>query len=204
MRSRTRGNAGNATLVLMGAVIAACLVIALVQGLVINEVGIPGVATIKFGERTTQSTNRDGSGGGGSGPTNHGTSGNTNSSGSVVEGSWVGERGAIRVEVTKAENQSGHLRLTVSATNGTGDSITLPVFHNATVNVDGGGTLQGSPQDSSFPDTIASGQTASGVIEFEGVYQPGGDRLTLSFATIFGFDAPSGSLVVDGIAAPPG
>ena len=202
MLGRSRGEGGNAGLWVGVAVLVGVVIIALVQGLVIQEVGIPGVASIKFGERShddggsTQpgDPSSDDTGGGGNGG---------GGSGSVVEGSWVGERGAIRVEVTRAENQSGHLRLTASVTNGTGDSVTLPIFHNATAVTDDGTTYQVSPRDSSFPETVPSGQTLSGVIEFEGLYAAGRGTMTLSFATIFGFDAPSGSLVISGVRRPP-
>ena len=187
-------------------VIGVVFVVALVQGLVVQEVGIPGVATIKF----TQPNNNGGSSpddadhnGGSTGGATTGGNSTGGGSGSEVEGSWVGERGEIRVEVTRAENQSGHLRLTASVTNGTGDSVTLPLFGNAAAVTDDGTTYQAAPQDSSFPETVASGQTASGVIEFDGLYDPGEGSLTLSFANIFGFDAPSGSLVVSGIGRPP-
>ena len=202
MGPRTRGESGNATLTAGVVIIGVCMVIALVQGLVVQEVGIPGLATIKFGERGTADADDHGGGSTG-GATNGGSSTGGAGAGSVVEGSWVGERGEIRVEVTRAENQSGHLRLTASVTNGTGDSVTLPLFGNATAVSDDGRTYQASPQDSSFPETVASGQTASGVIEFDGLYDPGEGSLTLSFAHIFGFDAPSGSLVVSGIGRPP-
>lgn len=188
------------------AVVAAVLIIALLQGLTVQEVGIPGIASIKFGEKQNSSnggSSRQDDPSAISPSATGGSSEETSSNGSeVVEGSWTGSRGDVLVEVTQVESQNGHLRILASVTNGTGDAITIPLFGNATAVDESGRSYAAAPFDSDWPQTVASGQTVNGMIEFEGRYQPGGGTLDLNFAILHGFDAPSGSLTVADIARP--
>lgn len=187
------------------------LLIALVQGMTIQEIGIPGVLSVKLAERQG-STDPDGSPAGGEtggstgGATGGATGGSTGGStgrtgGGSVTGSWRGARGDVSATVTRVEDQDGHLRMVVSITNGTDDSLTIPLFKNATAVDDAGRSYEAAP-DSDWTQTIGSGQTLSGTIEFEGTYASGSGTLDLTFATLLGFDAPSGSLAVRGITRP--
>lgn len=186
------------------------LIVALVQGMTIQEIGIPGVLSVKLAERqgAADGGGTGGSTGGGStggstagGSTGGGSTGGTTGGSGSVEGSWSGARGEVSATVTRVEDQGGHLRMVVAITNGTGDSVTVPLFKNATAVDDAGRAYEASP-DSDWTQTVASGQTLSGTIEFDGLYASGAGTLDLTFATLFGFDAPSGSLVVRGITRP--
>jgi hypothetical protein len=183
-------------------VMAVGLVVALFQGLTIQEVGIPGIASIKFGETQTRgdtdSPRSDGS------TSSADSTVESNSTGAaVVDGSWIGTRGGVSVEVTRVENQSGHLRIDAAVTNDTGDAVTIPLFGNAAAVDESGRAYEASAFDSDWPQSVASGQTVRGTIEFEGRYESGrGGTLDLTFATLFGFDAPRGSLSIEGIERP--
>ncbi len=185
------------------AIVAAVLAIALVQGLTIQEVGIPGVASIKFAQRADPNRSDGSSSTNWSSPSTStgGTTGRSTGS-HTVEGSWTGARGDVSVEVTQVEDQGGHLRVRATVINGTNDALTLPLFGNASAVDESHRSYQASPSDSDWPDNVASGQSVSGTIEFVETYTAGGGTLDLTFAHLFGFDAPSGSLTVAGITRP--
>lgn len=191
----------------------ALVVVALVQGLVVQEVGIPGVASVKFGERRDATgdappTSTAGKDQGGDGAA---TSGSADTPGPApapvaqsepVVGSWTAERGDVAVEVTQVENQGGHLRIDATVTNGTGDSLSVPLFGNVTAVDEAGRAYEADPFNSDWVDTISSGQSVGGTIEFDGLYEVGPGTLTLTFAELYGFDAPSGGVVVPGVGRP--
>ncbi|KGM03397.1 hypothetical protein Q760_03965 [Cellulomonas cellasea DSM 20118] len=106
------------------------------------------------------------------------------------------------MEVTKVENQGGHLRIDATVTNGTDDSLTVPLFKNVTAVDEGGRAYEADPFSGSWVETISSGQSLSGTIEFEGLYEVGPGVLDVSFARLYGSAAPSGGVVVTGIARP--
>lgn len=188
------------------AIVAAVLVIALVQGLTIQEVGIPGVASIKFAERASTTGGEEPPSTGDrsdSAPTGGDTGTTTGSTGQgAIEGSWTGSRGDVTVEVTKVENQGGHLRIHATVTNGTNEAVTLPLFGYTSAVDESHRSYKPSPSDSDWPDSIAGGQSVAGTIEFVERYRAGGGTLDLTFSQLFGFDAPSGSLTVSGIQRP--
>ena len=189
----------------------ALIVIGLVQGLVIREVGIPGVASVKFGERhadpgdtETTSTPRTEQGGGGATPPTSEevpTPAQAAQSQPVV-GSWTAQRGDVGVEITQVENQGGHLRVDATVTNGTGDSLSVPLFGNVAAVDEAGRAYEADAFNSDWVDSIGSGQSVGGTIEFEGLYEVGPGTLTITFAELYGFDAPDGGVVVPGVGRP--
>jgi hypothetical protein len=92
----------------------------------------------------------------------------------------------------------------LTVVNGLANTITLPVFGNATLSTADGTSLGGDPFRSSWNQTIAPGQARRGTIVFPGHLDPGAATATLSFATVFeqGFDGPA-SIVVGGLELTP-
>ena len=110
----------------------------------------------------------------------------------------------VTTTVHRVEHTQDFTRVELTVVNGLGNTITLPVFNNATLASADGTTLGADPFRSSWNDTIPPGQTRRGILVFPGHLDPAGTTATLSFATVFeqGFDGPA-SIVVEGLVLAP-
>ena len=110
----------------------------------------------------------------------------------------------VSTTVHRVEHTQDFTRVELTVVNGLANTITLPVFGNATLSAADGTSLGGDPFRSSWNQTIAPGQTRRGTLVFPGHLDPAGTTATLSFATVFeqGFDGPS-SIVVEGLVLAP-
>jgi hypothetical protein len=91
-------------------------------------------------------------------------------------------------------------RVEVASRNGTGNTITLPLFKNCVFQGRDGTTLEAESFKSRWNDYLAPGSFQRGTITFNGHLPRSVRRATLSFATVFkqGFDGPD-SIQVPGI-----
>ena len=110
----------------------------------------------------------------------------------------------VSTTVHRVEHTQDFTRVELTVVNGLANTITLPVFGNATLSAADGTSLGGDPFRSSWNETIAPGQARRGTLVFPGHLDPAGTTATLSFATVFeqGFDGPS-SIVVEGLVLAP-
>jgi hypothetical protein len=99
--------------------------------------------------------------------------------------------GALTVTVSSVRVNAQATIVTITAKNTGKDSLTLPVYANALLDVPGTNTLNADPAASSFGGTVpARGQT-TGAIVFDGVLGAAVTRVTLSFAHVQGsLDGP--------------
>ncbi|MGW0518608.1 hypothetical protein [Crossiella sp. NPDC003009] len=67
---------------------------------------------------------------------------------------------------------------------------------------DTGATYKANPQDSDWPQSIASGGPATGTIELASPVADRAKSLTVSFTQVFGLRAPSGGITVRGVPIP--
>jgi len=95
-------------------------------------------------------------------------------------------RGALTVTVSSVRTNQQATIVTITAKNAGKDSLELPVYANALLDVPGANTLNADPAAGTFGGTVPSGGRTTGTIVFDGVPSPGVTRLTLSFAHIFG------------------
>ena len=110
----------------------------------------------------------------------------------------------VSTTVHRVEHTQDFTRVELTVVNGLANTITLPVFGNATLASADGTTLGGDAFRSSWNQTIAPGQPRFGTLVFPGHLDPAGTTATLSFATVFeqGFDGPT-SIVVGGLELSP-
>jgi pSer/pThr/pTyr-binding forkhead associated (FHA) protein len=110
------------------------------------------------------------------------------------------EASGVTTAVSSVEQTRDFTRVTVSVRNGLSNTITLPVFRNATLSAADGRTLQADSFRSSWSETIGPGQLVSGVVVFPGRLADVETTATFSFATVFeqGFDGPR-SIAVEGL-----
>lgn len=110
----------------------------------------------------------------------------------------------VTTTVRSVEHTQDFTRVEIMVQNGLPNTISLPVFGNATLTAADGTTLGADPFRSSWNETIAPGQPSSGVLVFGGHLPPGETTAALSFATVFeqGFEGPS-SIVVGGLVIAP-
>ena len=110
----------------------------------------------------------------------------------------------VSTTVHSVEHTQDFTRVELTVVNGLANTITLPVFGNATLSSGDGTTLGGDPFRSSWNQTIPPGQPRSGTLVFPGHLDPAGTIATLSFATVYeqGFDGPT-SIVVGGLELSP-
>lgn len=103
----------------------------------------------------------------------------------------------VLTTVESVEQTRDFTRVTVVVQNNLGNTITLPLFTNATLSDAVGNTLDADRLRSTWSDQIAPGQTRRGTIVFGGHLPDVKTTAVLSFATVFrqGFDGPT-SIVV--------
>lgn len=122
----------------------------------------------------------------------------------LVGGPVVIDTQGVSTIVRSVEHTQDFTRVEITVQNGLPNTITLPVFNNATLTAADGTTLGADPFRSSWNQTIAPGQPSSGVLVFGGHLPPGETTAALAFATVFeqGFEGPS-SIVVGGLVIAP-
>jgi hypothetical protein len=110
------------------------------------------------------------------------------------------EAQGVTVTVQSVEQTRDFTRVEVSVRNGLSNTITLPLFENATMRAPDGTTLKADSFRSSWSDSIAPGQLSSGTVVFPGQLPDATTSATFAFARVFeqGFEGPD-SIVVDGL-----
>jgi hypothetical protein len=123
----------------------------------------------------------------------------------LANGPVVVDSGGIVTTVESVEHTRDFTRVEIVVQNNLGNTITLPLYGNATFSAeDGSATLDADPFRSSWGDTIAPGQQRHGTLVFGGHLGDAGTTASLAFATVFeqGFEGPD-SIVVGGLAIAP-
>ncbi|MFI5913161.1 hypothetical protein [Dactylosporangium sp. NPDC051541] len=105
--------------------------------------------------------------------------------------------GALTVTVTSVRVNTEVVMVTITAKNTGADSLNLPVFNNAQLNVVGADTLNADPASSTFSGTVAAKGQASGTVTFDGALPAGATKATLSFAHVQGSLKGPNSISVD-------
>ncbi|GAA2037987.1 hypothetical protein GCM10009819_23380 [Agromyces tropicus] len=122
----------------------------------------------------------------------------------LVGGPVAVDSGGIVTTVTAVEHTADFTRVELSVRNDLANTVTLPVYRNASLSAADGTTLDADAFRSSWGETLAPGQLRSGVIVFGGHLPDAGTTATLTFATVFeqGFSGPS-SIAVGGLGIAP-
>ena len=122
----------------------------------------------------------------------------------LVGGPVTVDAQGVTTTVQSVEHTQDFTRVEITVVNGLANTISLPVFGNATLSAADGTTLGADPFRSGWNETIPPGQTRSGVLVFPGHLGTGDITASLAFATVFeqGFDGPT-SIVVDGLVLAP-
>lgn len=132
----------------------------------------------------------------------------TDDSPQVTFGPWRGQAGRLEISVEKVEviSRVGDrkiLRLHLSASNQTGDSITLPLFGNFIAIDDNGQSYEADHLISNWPKAIPPGETLSGSIDLKDSVPEGVSSMRISFSNIFGaLELVGESITVSGITVP--
>lgn len=114
------------------------------------------------------------------------------------------DSGGVVTAVERVEHTADFTRVELTVRNDLANTITLPLYGNATLSAEDGTTLEADAFRSSWSDTIPPGQLRRGTIVFSGHLSETGTTATLSFATVFeqGFTGPQ-SISVPGLALAP-
>jgi hypothetical protein len=105
--------------------------------------------------------------------------------------------GPLTVSVSSVRVNSQATIVTITAKNTGTDSLNLPVYSNAQLDVPGVSTFDADPAAGTFKGTVPAHGEATGTIVFDGVIGAGVTRVTLSFANVMGsLDGP-GSIAVE-------
>jgi hypothetical protein len=99
----------------------------------------------------------------------------------------------LGITVSSLEHTSHFMRAEVALTNGTGITISLPLFGFCTLTSDDGTTLQADAFRSDWSESLGPGGKTKGVIIFPGHLPDGARDATLAWSTVFaqGFSGPS-------------
>lgn len=135
-------------------------------------------------------------------PTTSATSGSTQ-----LTGDWEGQTSALTLAVTQVDNDNGTLTLHANVTNGSSDSITLPVYGYLVASDNLGTTYQGDPEASNWGTqgtlNVPSNSTESGTIQLSPLAPAGATSLKVTFTSIFGsLQYVGASLSVSGVPVP--
>ncbi|MBM7503374.1 FHA domain-containing protein [Agromyces aurantiacus] len=116
----------------------------------------------------------------------------------------VVDSSGVVTTVERVEHTADFTRVELTVRNGLANTITLPLYGNATLSAEDGTTLVADGFRSSWSDTIPPGQLRRGTIVFTGHLPDAGTVATLSFATVFeqGFTGPQ-SIAVGGLEIAP-
>lgn len=114
------------------------------------------------------------------------------------------DSGGVVTTVESVDHTKDFTRVELTVQNGLANTISLPLYANATLTADDGTTLEADPFRSSWSESIAAGQLRRGTIVFLGHLPDGPGTASLGFATVFeqGFDGPD-SILVPGLSIAP-
>lgn len=111
---------------------------------------------------------------------------------------WRSTAGGLTLSVDRIDNQGHNFRVFMTATNHTGDDLTLPLFGYFLVVDDRGNQYKADPFSSTFPREVPKGATVSGHANMESALNADASILKAGFTTVFGsFNVKS--IIVDGI-----
>jgi hypothetical protein len=111
----------------------------------------------------------------------------------------VAEAQGVTVTVLGVQSTAHFTRVEIHVRNGTGSSMSLPLFHNAILTGPDGTTFDADAFRSSWQPEIPPGGQRKGTINFESQLPDAGGTVSLSFVTVFmqGFDGPQSITVPD-------
>lgn len=114
------------------------------------------------------------------------------------------DSGGVVTTVERVEHTADFTRVELTVRNDLGNTITLPLYGNATLSAEDGTTLEADPFRSSWSESIAPGQLRRGTIVFGGHLPDAGTTATLAFGTVFeqGFTGPQ-TIAVPGLSIAP-
>ncbi|MGC5171653.1 hypothetical protein ACLQ2Q_13490 [Microbacterium sp. DT81.1] len=114
------------------------------------------------------------------------------------------DSGGVVTTVESLDHTKDFTRVELTVQNGLANTISLPLYANATLSAEDGTTLEADPFRSSWSESIAAGQLRRGTIVFLGHLPDGPGTATLGFTTVFvqGFDGPA-SILVSGLSIAP-
>jgi hypothetical protein len=95
-------------------------------------------------------------------------------------------RGALTVTVSSVRVNNKATIVTITAKNPGKDSLYLPVYSNALLDVPGASTLNADPDAGTFNGTVPAGGQTTGTVVFDGVLGAAVTNVTLSFAHVMG------------------
>ncbi len=99
--------------------------------------------------------------------------------------------GPLTVSVSSVRVNAQATIVTITAKNTGADTLHLPVYSNAQLDVPGASTLSADPAAGTFQGTVPAHGQVSGTVVFDGVPGAAVTRVTLSFATVMGsLDGP--------------
>jgi hypothetical protein len=108
------------------------------------------------------------------------------------------ESGGLTLRVDQIEEGTGNFRVHMTATNRTGDRLSLPLFGYFNVVDDLGNQYEASPFSSTFPHDVAPGATISGYANMTSSLNSKASTVKVTFTTVFGsFQVKS--ITVEGI-----
>ena len=117
--------------------------------------------------------------------------------GATTAGTWSADNGPLTVSVVKVANTGGNVSLTVSAHDGAGESVTLPIFGYFTATDDRGNAYTAHPLE---PITVPAGGTVSGVLTLDQTVPASARSLNVKWTHIFSQDlALNGSISITGV-----
>lgn len=122
----------------------------------------------------------------------------------LQNGSVAVDSGGVVTAVERVEHTADFTRVELTVRNDLGNTITLPLYGNATLSAEDGTTLEADPFRSSWSESIAPGQLRRGTIVFGGHLPDAGTTATLAFGTVFeqGFTGPQ-TISVPGLSIAP-
>ncbi|MDR6507323.1 FHA domain-containing protein [Arthrobacter oryzae] len=111
----------------------------------------------------------------------------------------VTEAQGVTVTVLGIQSTAHFTRVEIHVRNGTGSSMSLPLFHNAILTGPDGTTFDADAFRSSWQPEIPPGGQRKGTINFESQLPESGGTASLSFVSVFmqGFDGPRSITVPD-------
>ncbi|ABK02448.1 FHA domain containing protein [Arthrobacter sp. FB24] len=111
----------------------------------------------------------------------------------------VTETQGVTVTVLGIQSTAHFTRVEIHVRNGTGSSMSLPLFHNAVLTGPDGTTFDADSFRSSWQPEIPPGGQRKGTVNFESQLPESGGTVSLSFVTVFmqGFDGPRSITVPD-------
>jgi len=112
---------------------------------------------------------------------------------------WQTTENGLTLSVDRVEIQGNNFRVFMTATNQTGDNLTLPLFGYFVVVDDRGNQYKADPFSSTFPREVPRGATVKGHANIEAPLNADATILKAGFTTVFGSFSVN-SIVVDGIA----